>query len=91
MADYIERDKVLALEVFMQDADGFDCSVVLSADIRRCCAADVVEVEPELRKAVKLLHEKYKKAKQAPFARDPLAYALYKTWKAVEEERVATT
>lgn len=42
--EYIERDKVLALETFMQDADGFDCSVVLSADIRQCCAADVAPV-----------------------------------------------
>lgn len=45
MAEYIERDKVLALETVMQEADGFDCAVVLSADIRQCSTADVVEVK----------------------------------------------
>jgi hypothetical protein len=45
MAEYIEREALLALETFMQDEDGFDCSCVLSADIRRCPAADVEPVK----------------------------------------------
>ena len=44
MPEYIEREAVLALETFMQDADGFDTFCVLSADIRRLPAADVVAV-----------------------------------------------
>ena len=44
-------------------------------------AANVVEVVPELREAVIQLHEEYEKAKQLQFVRDPLAYALYQTWK----------
>lgn len=43
--------------------------------------ADVVEVSPELRKAVELLRKEYEKAKNNPIVRDPLAYALYQVWK----------
>ena len=44
MSEYIERGALLQLETFLQDADGFDCSAVLSVDIRSAKAADVVEV-----------------------------------------------
>lgn len=44
MAEYIERDDVLALETFMVDPDGFEHSCVLSVDVRSVAAADVVEV-----------------------------------------------
>lgn len=43
--EYIERGALLELETFLQDADGFDCSAVLSVDIRAAKAADVVEVK----------------------------------------------
>ena len=42
--EYIGRSDALALETFLQDADGFEHSCVLSVDIRSCPAADVVEV-----------------------------------------------
>lgn len=48
---------------------------------------DAVEVAPELKKSVELLQKKYEKAKQAPCVRDPLAYALFQTWKAVDGRR----
>ena len=47
----------------------------------RMPAADVVEVRKELKKAVKLLNKEYEKAERAPFVLNPLAYALYQTWK----------
>ena len=50
-------------------------------------AADVVEVVPELRKIVELLHNEYEKAKQLDFVYDPLAYAVYQVWKAVDGRR----
>ena len=43
--EYIERGALLELETFLQDADGFECSAVLSVDIRSAKAADVVEVK----------------------------------------------
>lgn len=52
--------------------------------VREFPVADVVEVVPELRKAVRLLHKVYEKAKKAPHVRDPLAYALYQVWKAMD-------
>lgn len=45
MSEYIERGRLLELETFLQDADGFECSAVLSVDIRSAKAADVVEVK----------------------------------------------
>ena len=50
-------------------------------------AADVVEVVQELRKTVELLHNEYEKAKQLDFVYDPLAYAVYQVWKAVDGRR----
>ena len=45
MSEYIERGALLELETFLQDADGFEHSAVLSVDIRSAKSADVVEVE----------------------------------------------
>lgn len=50
-------------------------------------SADGVEVVPELREAVNLLHKEYEKAKQNPIVHDPLAYALYHTWKTVDGDK----
>ena len=50
-------------------------------------SADVVEVVPELRKTVELLHNEYERAKQLDFVRDPLAYAVYQVWRAVDGRR----
>lgn len=44
-------------------------------------AADVIEVRPELRKAVKLLEENYERGLNIEYVHDPLAWALYQTWK----------
>lgn len=44
-------------------------------------------VVPECQNAVKLLNKEYEKAKKNPIVRDPLAYALYQTWKAVDGNR----
>lgn len=43
--------------------------------------ADVEPVQPKLRKAVRLLCEKYEDALNNPVVRDPVAWALYKVWK----------
>lgn len=42
-------------------------------------------INPELREAVRLLHGEYEKAKKLGFVLDPLAYALHRTWRAVDE------
>ena len=39
-----------------------------------------------LEKAIELLKEEYEKAKNQPFVQKPLAYALYHTWKKVDEK-----
>lgn len=38
-------------------------------------------VKEELREAVRLLHAEFEKAKKLSFVRNPLAYALHKTWR----------
>lgn len=35
----------------------------------------------ELNKAIKVLKEQYEKAKKIGWVRNPIAYALYQTWK----------
>ena len=39
-----------------------------------------------LEKAIKLLQKEYEEAKKEPFVQKPLAYALYHTWKKVDEK-----
>lgn len=40
-----------------------------------------------LEKVIKMLEAEYERAKTLSFVRDPLAYALHKVWRKVEEER----
>ena len=40
----------------------------------------------KLETALKLVEEEYERAKQLEFVHNPLAYALYKTWKVVDEK-----
>ena len=80
MADYIDRK--LAKRLFANDHD-----YGLAKRLDEVHAADVVEVLPELRKTVELLHNEYEKAKQLDFVYDPIAYAVYQTWKAVDGRR----
>ena len=89
MAEYIEREAlidVLAVS-HAHHANSNREAALLDRDIRLVReqpAADVVEVVPELRKVVELLRKECEKAKQNPVVHDPLAYALYQTWKAVD-------
>ena len=57
------------------------------ADIDTIPRVDAVEVvQPELREAVKLLKKQYEKALNSTYVRDPLAWALYHTWKMLDKE-----
>ena len=40
----------------------------------------------DLDKAIKVLKEKYEKAKTIGWVRNPIAYALYHTWKAFDKQ-----
>ena len=42
-------------------------------------------VRTELRKAVDLLHKNYEKALDSSYVRNPIAWALYHTWREVNE------
>lgn len=42
----------------------------------------------DIEKAIKELKKQYEYAKENLFVRDPLAYALYKTWKKFDEKRI---
>lgn len=48
-------------------------------------AADVAPVRKELRKAVKVLDKNYEYAINNSYVRDPIAWALYQTWKHFDE------
>jgi len=52
--------------------------------IKAAPAADVAPVVKELRPVVRLLHKEYERAKKNPIVYNPLAYALYQVWKAVD-------
>ena len=97
MAEYIERDAAHRLMVGLTRYSwtspiSTESHVTVDADdvnfgLDKIPAADVAPVEPELRKAVELLRKEYEKAKQNPIVRDPLAYALFHAWKAVDSKR----
>jgi hypothetical protein len=94
MAEYIERDALIAElakgTIITDDIYGMGIMTGLGhalTVVREIPAADVVEVVPELRKTVELLHDEYEKAKQNPIVHDPLAYAVYQVWKAVDGRR----
>ena len=38
-----------------------------------------------LEQAIKLLESEYERAKRLEWVRNPIAYALYRTWRTVEE------
>ena len=99
MAEYIERrtasNKLYDVYEYVKRniiADGkpVDASLVKNIMLRfekalnNVPSADVAPVMPELRRAVKLLHLEYEAAKRNPIVRDPLAYALFQVWKAVD-------
>ena len=90
MAEYIERSK--AKEELLSWARCIKHPEHLLTEDAMCVldgipAADVVEVVPELRKTVELLHNEYERAKRLEFVYDPLAYAVYQVWKAVDGRR----
>ena len=84
MDEYIERDVVLKHKTLIP---GFVGEYVSADRIKETPAADVVKMEPELRKAAKMLNKEYAKAKQNPVVRDPLAYALYQTWRFFDDRK----
>ena len=86
MAEYIEREALKAAIYEMANSDFLFIDAVVDA-VDNAPTADVVEVVPELRKAVELLRKEYEKAKQNPVVHDPLAYAVYQVWKAVDGRR----
>lgn len=92
MPEYIEREKLLQdIEdsIVFSERTGHLSPKRIGAQmvvqrIREQPAADVAPVVPELREAVNLLQKEYEKTKHNPIVRDPLAYALYQAWKAVD-------
>lgn len=79
-----------ALMKLMQDG----CSAKNLQSISEMPAADVAEVcfltelhvgDRAWKKAMSILDKKYAEAKKRPFIRDPLAWALYHTWKEFDD------
>ena len=88
MTDYISREA--ALMKLMQDG----CSAKNLQSISDMPAADVAEVcfpaelhvgDRAWKKAMSILDKKYAEAKKMPFVRDPLAWALYHTWREFDD------
>lgn len=83
MAEYIDREAVL-IEAESRIMWGESATAVYEL-IRDIPAADVAPVRPELRKAVKELHKQYERAIKNPVVRNKLAWALFHTWKQMDE------
>ena len=86
--EYISREA--ALMKLMQDG----CSAKNLQSISDMPAADVAEVcfpaelhvgDRAWKKAMSILDKKYAEAKKLPFIRDPLAWALYHTWREFDD------
>lgn len=97
MADYIRRDDALFA---LRKAERGGSMTALTrlerayAEIREMPAADVAEVcfpaelhvgDRAWKKAMSILDKKYAEAKKLPFIRDPLAWALYHTWREFDD------
>ena len=56
--------------------------------LKKLPAEDAVETvrDKDLAKAIKMLKLEYEAAKRKEFVHSPLAYALYRTWKKVDED-----
>lgn len=83
--EYISREA--ALEITTRTCGDYAAAF---AEIRKLPAADVVEVVrcrecDAWKKAMSILDKKYAEAKKLPFIRDPLAWALYHTWKEFDD------
>lgn len=84
MPRYIDADIAQAIadeELFVDEAG------VVQFVLSHTPSADVAPVVPDLRKTVGLLHDEYEKAKRNPIVHDPLAFAVYQVWKAVDGRR----
>lgn len=86
--EYISREA--ALMKLMQDG----CSAKNLQSISDMPAADVAEVcfpaelhvgDRAWKKAMSILDKKYAEAKKLPFIREPMAWALYHTWKELDD------
>ena len=84
MAEYIEREAALR-EAESRIMWGASATAVYEL-IQDVPAADVAPVRTELRKAVKELHKQYERAINSPAVRNPLAWALYRTWVMMDGE-----
>ena len=97
MADYIRRDDAMFA---LRKAERGGSMTALTrlerayAEIREMPAADVAEVcfpaelhvgDRAWKKAMSILDKKYAEAKKLPFIRDPLAWALYHTWREFDD------
>nr|DAP26487.1 MAG TPA: hypothetical protein [Caudoviricetes sp.] len=87
--EYISREA--ALEITTRTCGDYAAAF---AEIRKLPAADVAEVcfpaelhvgDRAWKKAMSILDKKYAEAKKLPFVRDPLAWALYHTWKEFDD------
>lgn len=78
-ADVVDR---IALRDALYDADAIMMEGVKI--INQFPTAGVAEIRPELRKAFKLLEKNFERGFNSDYVRDPLAWALYQTWKEID-------
>lgn len=83
MSEYIKKSEAIEVLEFYESIGAYH-DYRLKESMQSIKPADVVEVNPELQKVVKSLCKEYDNAKKNPIVRDPLAYALFQTWKAVD-------
>ena len=96
MTDYIRRDTLIEDidEAVKHRGMGEIIGQTLKQYIFLQPAADVAEAcfpaelhvgDRAWKKAMSILDKKYAEAKKLPFVRDPLAWALYHTWKEFDD------
>ena len=101
MADYIRRDlakkrfskRLMWLKEDVHDEysgallDGCETDIELLDEIPAADVAEVVRSKDcdAWKKAMSIIDKKYAEAKKLPFIRDPLAWALYHTWKELDD------
>lgn len=95
MAEYIERehlkDKLSRYLNAPHVRGGYSIGQGMRVAIKSCIAmldeeptAEVELVRPDLRKAVKLLGKNYERGLNSDYVRNPVAWALYQTWKEMD-------
>lgn len=86
-AEIRKIDECLAERQEQSDSLTYRIFEAVKTALKKAPTVDAVEVvDPELRKAIKLLIKQYEHSKNSEYVHSPIAHAFYHTWKQLERD-----